>query len=286
MRDFRSRSLSALVILLLPVLSSTTEAQKKPLTQADWDRWRSIAGAALSRDGKWAVYTLVPLSGDGELVVRATSGTTEYRVPRGYLGRANNVPGGLRGPAGGTGEGDPTGPQASPAQITADSRFVIVTTQPPQAEAERILVANRGPRAARGTAAANRLTLAIMDLRDGKVTTIPGVRSFRLPRESGAWLAYVPEPDSAAAGADSASRGGARPGGAAPRRTYGSPLVLRNLGTGAEERLTDVLGYAFDDGAKLLAYTDVSRDSTKDGAFVRTLESGAVATLASGRGNY
>ena len=56
---------------------------------------------ALSNDGKWAAYTLVPLVGDGELVIRSTSGSTEYRVPRGYLGRPNNTPGGLRGAAGG-----------------------------------------------------------------------------------------------------------------------------------------------------------------------------------------
>ena len=53
------------------------------------------------------------------------------------------------------------------------------------------------------------------------------------------------------------------------RRQFGSPLVLRNLATGAEERLSDVLTFAFDDSAKVLAYTVVSRDSTKDGAFLR-----------------
>jgi dipeptidyl aminopeptidase/acylaminoacyl peptidase len=261
---------------------------KKVLTQADWDKWKSINAPTLSNDGKWAVYTLIPQVGDGELVIRSTSGATEYRVPRGYIGRPNNIPGGLRGPAGGTGEADPVGPTATPAQITADSRFVVVSTQPPQAEVER---AGR----ARDAANANRQSLAIVSLADGKVTTIPGVRSFRLARENGTWLAYVLGPDSAAgdsttrgAGAAASGRGGrgARGGAPANRRQFGSPLIVRNLATGVEERLADVLAFAFDDSAKALAYTVVSRDTTKDGAYLRNLSSGATTTLLSGRGDY
>jgi len=39
--------------------------------------------------------------GDGKFVVRSTTGTTEYRVPVGYIGRPNNTPGGARPPAAG-----------------------------------------------------------------------------------------------------------------------------------------------------------------------------------------
>src|SRR3954462_1658569 len=161
----------AVVSTIVVALPSVATAQKKALTQADWDTWKSISSPALSNDGKWAAYTLIPQVGDGELVIRSTTGNTEYRVPRGYLGRPNNIPGGLRGPAGGTGEEAPTGPNATPAQITADSRFVIVTTQPTQAEVER---------AGRNAAAANAQSIAIVSLADGKVTTLPGARNFRL----------------------------------------------------------------------------------------------------------
>src|SRR5215208_1797625 len=167
------RKIAAVLVVALafPVVAF---AQKKALTQADWDKWKSINAPALSNDGKWAVYTLIPQVGDGELVIRSTSGTVEYKVPRGFIGRPNNTPGGLRGPQGGTGEEAPTGPTATPAQITADSRYVIVSTQPPQAEVER---ATRS----RGAAAAgNQQSLVIVSLADGKATTVPGVRSFRL----------------------------------------------------------------------------------------------------------
>src|SRR4051812_15738196 len=221
----------ALVIAFtLPVMA---HAQKKVLTQADWDKWKSINAPTLSNDGKWAVYTLIPQVGDGELVIRSTCGSTEYHVPRGFIGRPNNTPGGLRGPAGGgPEEGEPTGPTATPGQVTADSRFVLVSTQPNQAEVER---AGRG----RGAAAANRQSLAIVSLADGKITTLPGVRSFRLPRDNGTWVAYSPDATDSTAG-DSTSRApaanaaggrggrGGRGGGAAGgRRQFGSLLVLR-----------------------------------------------------------
>jgi dipeptidyl aminopeptidase/acylaminoacyl peptidase len=284
MRSLRLLGIALCLGAVVPSQPVAQNAAKRPLAQADWDRWRSITGAALSADGRWAAYTLVPQVGDGELVVRSTSATTEYRIPRGYIGRPNNVPGGLRGPAGGTGEGEPAGPTAPPGQFTADSRFVLVMTQLPKAEVQRLEASRpRGGRAPN----TNRSTLVILNLADGRQTAIPRVRSFRLPRDNGQWLAYVPEADSAAA--DSA-RGGARPGGpgapAGPRRSYGSPLVIRNLSTGAEERIEDVLGYVFDDSARVMAYTVVSRDSTRDGAFIKPLGGAGSVTLLAGRGNY
>src|SRR5215813_1672517 len=89
---------------LLALLPLAAHAQKKVISPADWDQWKSINAPALSSDGKWAVYTLLPQLGDGELVIRSTTGNTEFRVPRGYLSRANNTPGGLRNAGGTNGE--------------------------------------------------------------------------------------------------------------------------------------------------------------------------------------
>jgi dienelactone hydrolase len=277
MRAF-SRLTLALWLTALPLGAQT--APKRVLTQADWDLWRSISGASLSSDGKWVAYTLIPQVGDGELIVRSTQDNTEYRVPRGFLGRPNNVPGGLRRTGAGTGEGELVGPNAPVAQFSRDSRFVLVTTLLPRAEVERMQAA----RPARGGRApnTNRAGIAIVSLADGKVTIIPSVRSTRpAPQINGAWLTYVPERDSAAA--DSMARASGRGGS---RRSYGSPLVLRNLATGAEERLPDVLDFVLDDSARVLAYTVVSRDSARDGAYLRTLATGTTVTLAAGRGNY
>lgn len=283
----------AVVTTVVVALPSLALAQKKALTQADWDIWKSINSPALSPDGKWAAYTLVPQVGDGELIIRSTTGATEYHVPRGYLSRPNNVPGGLRPRGGGGGEeGGPAGPAVTPAQFTADSKYVIVTTEPSREEVES---AGRG-RGANG--AANRQNVAIVSLADGKVTTIPGARSFRIPKDNGVWLAYNASPDSVVGNATGANPAGGNAAGAAgrggrggrgaagPRRQFGSNLMLRNLASGTEERIPDVLTYAFDDSAKVFVYTVVSRDSTRDGAFVRNLATGQTTTLLAGHGDY
>lgn len=62
--------------------------------------------------------------------------------------------------------------------------------------------------------------------------------------------------------------------------------MVRNLETGAEERLADVTQYTFDDSAKVLAYTVTSHDSTKDGVYLRDLNAGTTRTVLSGPGNY
>jgi hypothetical protein len=270
------------VLVLAPAAS---HAQKKVLTQADWDKWKAIQGPAISSDGKWTLYTLAPQVGDGELVVRATQGSTEYHVPRGYIGRPNNVPGGLRPRATGNPEDDPQGATSTPGQFTADGRYALVLTYPVQADFDRA-ARNRRQLAALQT----RADLAIVNVADGKVTTIPRVRSFRLPANNGTWVAYVPE-DSAVAG-DSTARAGRGAGAPADssargaRRQYGNALVLRNMATGAEERIPDVLAFVFDDSAKVMGYTVVSRQGGKDGAYVRNLAAGTTTAMLTGAGDY
>jgi dipeptidyl aminopeptidase/acylaminoacyl peptidase len=269
--------------------SAQAQSSKRPLTPDDWDHWRSISSPAISNDGRWVVYSLVPQVGDGELVVHATSGAMEYRVPRGFIGRPQMV----------AGARDTTN-AAPPAQITSDSKFTLALTYAPMSEFERARREKRRP------ADQPKASLAIINLADGQVTSVPRVRSFRVARESGLWAAYLLEPsDSAAANRaarDSSARArapqanAATPGGQprpvsdsssrGRRPDYGSTLVLRNLSTGTERRINDVLTYAFDDSAKWLGYTVASRDVARDGAYVMSPASGQEIALLSGRGAY
>jgi hypothetical protein len=268
------------LVAALVALPSLAVAQKKALTQADWDIWKSISGSMITSDGKWAAYTVAPLVGDGEFIIRSTSGNTEYKVPRGYLGRPNNVPGGLRPRAGGNPEDEPSGPQIAAGQFTADGKFALVQTYPTQAEFDRVARDRRASAAVQA-----RSDLAIVRLSDGNVTTLPRVRSFRLPRLSGAWMTYVSADSAPAApGQQGGAAPGARPTG--PRRTFGTTITLRNMATGAEEKLADIREYAFDDSAKVLVYSIVGRAGDKDGVYSRNLATGAVATLTAGKGDY
>lgn len=264
---------------------------RRALTQAEYDTWRAVQGTTLSRDGRWLAYSLGPVVGDGELVVRATSAATEYRVPRGYTGRPQLTPNADSG-------------FTAPAPLfSADGRIVAALTYAPRADFERARRDRRGQ--------APRPSLAMVSLADGQVTTVPRVRSFAMPREAGGWIAYLLEPaDSAvrAAAAGAARDSSARPAGAAAvaaggaarpiaadsgarreRRPPGTTLVVRNLVTGEETRIEDVASYAFADSGRWLAYATSSRTPARDGAWVRALGAqglGAETALLSGAGSY
>lgn len=319
MRLHYTVALSVLAVAALPI---SAQAPKKALTQADWDRWESIAAPTLSNDGRWAAFTVRPQVGDGRYVVRSTSGTTEYTIPLGYISRANNsVP--VRGAAGAAA----TPPAGGGGQLTADGRFAIATTQGTKVEVERAQKAAAAARAAARPAAAAPViaaapgvaaapttpapapaaapdtsapkgALVILDLQTGQQVAILGARSPRLAKESSRWMVYTPDSTPAArTPADSAGGGrgvGGRGAGggrgsaaaAGPKRTYGSTIVLRNMATGAEEKLTNVLASTFDDSAKVLVYTIASRDSTQDGIYLRNLLTGTTTTLMKAPGNY
>jgi dipeptidyl aminopeptidase/acylaminoacyl peptidase len=262
----RSRGLFFLAFAVAPFAAGGQA--KKVLTQDTYDSWRQIQGATLSADGRWAIYTLTPVVGNGEVVVRSTEGPTEYRAPRGWTGRPVNT----------VTVDSPF--VAVPAQITADSRFAVFIAYPSMADMERARLERRP------VGQQPRSSLGIMDLATGQVSTVARVRSFRLARESGRFLVYLHEADDpprdsiARVMSDTGRRGSAR------RREYGTTMVIRDLSDGSESRLADVLSYTIDDSARYVAYTVASRTPQSDGVYQRNLATQQTATLMAGEGDY
>ena len=269
-------------LLFVSVIPATLAAQggKKPLTQDTYDLWRSISQPTLSPDGNWAVYTLTPTVGDGELVARATSGSTEHRAPRGWTGRPLTSV-----------SGSPFSAQA--ARVSGDSRFVVFLRYPAKAAMDSARAKRARP------AEQPKNALAILALATGAVTEIERVRSFQLARDGARFVAYQVDADTAAsagAGAN-AARGGAGARAGAPatdstrpsprRKDSGTPLVLRELATGAEVRIEGVTDFSIDDNERWLIYTMTGADSLAvDGVYARNLATGAVTPLKTGTGNY
>jgi dipeptidyl aminopeptidase/acylaminoacyl peptidase len=246
-------------------------AGKKPITQDTYDEWRTISGASLSNDGKWVAYTVSPVVGEGTLVVRATTGSTEHaKVGRGFTGRPQLQP-----------SADSAAQfSAAPAQFSADSRFVVFTIYPSRADVERA-------RARRG-APQPRSSMGILSVADGSVRLVLNVRSFRLARNGGKYLAYLLEDTTAAARPTGApgQNGAPAPAPVGPRREYGATLVLRDLAAGTDTRIEGVTNYTFDENEQWLGYTVTTRDGANNGAFVRQLSTGAVTTLIAGSATY
>jgi dipeptidyl aminopeptidase/acylaminoacyl peptidase len=267
---------------------------RRPLTYDVVDYWHSIQGTSLSADGQWLAYSTTSQAEDGELVVRNLTSGQQFTHGRG------------------------TGPV-----FTEDGAFVVFTIAQSKADEEKDREASRGSasqesggQAARGenagaqTPREPKTGLAIMALPSGQVTVIDKVGSFRVAEESSAWLAYYKGVGGASGGRGGA-RGGARGAGGgaragAPaaaagtppaqrsgrsgprekRKDVGSDLILRKLATGEEVTIPEVVDYDIDKKGTLLAYTTSSPTAAKDGAFVRHLSDGTVATLLTGRGHY
>lgn len=252
------------VALIVPCLAFS---QKLPLTQDTYDSWRQLQAPALSNDGTWAVYTNSPVVGDGEVVFRATAGATEYRTPRGWTGRPVNTVA-----SGG-------GFTANPARFSADSRFGVYLIYPTKQVLEEALRKKVPP------AQQPKGSLGITNLSNGQVTTVDRVRSFMLPPAAGRYVFYQLEGDTPPRDS-SARRDTTQAGRVAARRTFGTPLVIRELATGSETRIEDVASFVVDDSARTLAYVVATRAAGGDGAFLRDLASGRTTTLLEGEGEY
>jgi dipeptidyl aminopeptidase/acylaminoacyl peptidase len=296
----RRLALPLCAVVALAATSAPARPQsppRKPITQETYDLWRSIQGSTISPNGNWAAYTVTPVVGDGDVVLRATTGSSEFRFPRGWTGRpVMSVT-------------QDSGFSAPPAQFSADSKVLAFLAYAPKADFDKARREKKKP------ADQPKASLVLVTTASGKAETIARVKSFRLARESGRWIAWLLEaPDTsgkAGAGKDSATAkpamlppavaGAAAPGPSAAatdsakagakekKKDTGTTLVLRDLSSGAETRIDDVLAYAFDDSAKWLAYTVSSKTKTRDGAYARSLTgtiAGAEVALATGNGNY
>src|SRR6266498_5993538 len=145
---------------------------KRALTHQDYDSWRSIQGAQISRDGRFVAYAFMPQDGDGEVVARNVSSGAEWRAPRGYH---PPVP-------------PPDDPGANVAEFqaaqarlvrplfTADGRFVVFSTEPTKAELNRAKKEKKKPEEMPKNG------IGIMDLSNGTVTRVEKVRISRSPK--------------------------------------------------------------------------------------------------------
>ena len=250
------------------------QSAKKALDHSDYDRWKRISAQALSNDGRWALYGVAADSADATLTVLPLAGGTTHTVER-----------------------------AETPRFSYDNRWVVFTVKP-AVSAMRELRAKRTPAAQLPPD-----TLGLLDLQGGQITRVARVRGVKLPEKAGGWVAYQLGRPPQARDSTRADSAGIAPGRPAPgrmpeppvgerrqpaqdsarnerRREEGTPLVLRNLATGQERRIEDVVWYEFSrDGARLI-YTRSNRAGDADGIYSMDTQSGAMTALLTGKGEY
>lgn len=255
--------------------AAQTPTTKRALTHQDYDSWRSILAQQVSRDGKFVAYAYVPQDGDGEIVVRNIATGVDWRAPRGYR---PPVP-------------PPDDPgtniaefQAEQARLlrpvfTADSKFLVFSTEPGKAELNKAKKEKKKPEDMPKNG------LNIMDLTTGAVTRVEKVKTFRVPEDGSGFISFLMEPTSDTK-ADPQPSPAPRPG-RSKKKEYGSELVLRNTSTGNERKFSDVLDFTISKDAKTLIYTVSSRNEETNGVYTVATESDAAPTaLLTGKGKY
>ncbi|NTU51840.1 MAG: hypothetical protein HGA94_05315, partial [Candidatus Aminicenantes bacterium] len=264
-----------LALLLVSVGLTAQSPAKRPISYDAYDGWRTIQGTKISRDGTWLVYALTPQDGDGELVVRNLKSGAETRQARG------------REPV-----------------ITADDKFVVFTIAPVKAEVDKAKKDKKKPEEQPKSA------LGIMDLATGQVTTVERVKSFKVPEESGAFVAYLLEPPLKKPDEkkDEAKKEEAKkepeakpevkpepkpgePKAEEPKKEEkkkepGTDLVVRELASAKETKIAEVVDFVWNKPGTWLAYSVSSKTPENDGALAFEAASGKTAALLKGLGNY
>ena len=273
---------------------------KRPITHKDYDNWHSIQSPQISRDGKLVAYAYVAQDADSEIVVRNVATNAEWRAPRGYH---PPVP-------------PPDDPGANPGEFqanqsrlvrpvfSADSHFVAFSIEPTKAELNKAKKDKKKPDDMPKNA------LGMMDLSSGQVARVERVKSFQVPEDGSGFIAYLMEAKPATPSNKDAATpkenptspetleetddstqgpqsGGTRGAGRGPKKEYGTDLIIRNLTTGTERTISDVLDFSFSKDAKTLLYTVSSKNEDTNGVFVMTPQSDAAPTaLLAGKGKY
>lgn len=253
---------------------------KRPLTHADYDTWRSISTPQLSRDGKALVYAFMPQEADGDLVIRDLKTGKERREAAGTL-----PPPPLPDP-----DANPDAPipqRNLRIAITSDGRFVVSTTYPAKADTDKAKKERKRPdEMPKGG-------LVVVDLAGtGEALRVANVKSYQVPSQGGAWVAYLKEAPPAAgrgAGASGPAPGGpgAGRGTGTPAREYGTELVLRDLAGAKDRSFANVTEYSFARDGKTLIYAVSSRTDAENGVF--TVDPATAADpvkLVGGPGKY
>jgi dipeptidyl aminopeptidase/acylaminoacyl peptidase len=243
-------ALAISTIITLPVAAQ----QKRPLDHDAYAVWNQIEDEALSADGAWLAYRLVPGEGDATLIVRGLRDDRTLEVERGGAPR-----------------------------FTADSRFLIALIEPAEAAVE-------AAREEDDEEAAPPDSLVVVDLSDVSTFRAAAVASFGVPEDDARWMAYLSAPEPADEdeedGAEEEAE--AQPGDtarSAPRLDDGTTLVVRDPRSGAERRFEHVVSYVFAADGSVLYYTASGVEGAADGVY-RVGPEGAAAAVASGPGRY
>ena len=244
-------------------------AAKRPLTIADYSRWRNIEGAAISPDGKWVAYALrhantLPIDSRPVLKLLNLDTNGELEVPNAHspefsadsrwvVYQVDSVPG-----RGGRGGGNATPP---PADSTGGSSGATASG------------AQGAGRA--GTPPAVPPRMELRELASGRTQSWQRMQSGDF-NTSATHLVMRRRP---AAGGGAGRTGGAPAASTGPNAPRGTDAVVHDLASGRSLFLGSVGDISFNRQGDLLAYTVDAQVRDGNGLFMLDLRSGRTHVL-------
>src|SRR6266542_3174699 len=119
-------------LLTCLLVSAGSNWAQKPIQLADILSWKRIQNPAVSNNGEWFAYRLIPAEGEAEVVIRNLKSARELRFPIGDPGASAPAP-------------DPTAPPAGPPlgavgslAISGDSRWAAFQVWPATKDAKKL----------------------------------------------------------------------------------------------------------------------------------------------------
>ncbi|WP_291783155.1 prolyl oligopeptidase family serine peptidase [Cecembia sp.] len=232
-----------LVCLVLPAFAqrkAQTPLVKKPLTHAAYDEWKSITFQQLTMDGKNLAYTLNPEDGDGKLVFQNLERNQVTEVSR-----------------------------AGSIQLTEDGRHAVFLIK---AQKDSLTQLRRLKKKKEDMP---KDSLGIFDFQSRQILKIPQVKSFKIPKKAGGWMAYLSE-----------ALGEIEDNGENDTKTKkisdenGYPLVLMNLQDKSELKFDYVKDYVFTgNGNALVIYSTGNGNGFEPGIYWHDMSNGQTKHL-------
>lgn len=147
-----------LPLLLLFIFFSVKAQNKKPLTHAVYDGWKSVGEKAISNNGRFVVYTIVPQEGDGLLVINDIDNGNKREIERGYA-----------------------------PQISQDNRYVFFKIKSRYQDTRQARIKKKKPEEM------PKDSMAIILLGTDSIIKIPLIKTFKTPEKSSGWVAFLAE---------------------------------------------------------------------------------------------
>ena len=245
LKNYASQLLTkkAMYAAAIALLTTSVDAQKKPLDLTVFDEWQSIGMKELSNNGSWVAYQVNAQESDNTLNFFGLKTDKNLSFHRGEQ-----------------------------SVFTADSKFAIFKIKPFYKDLKLVRIKKKKEHEIAKD------SIGILNLATNQIEKLPNIKSFKTPKKEGSFLAYLVEKEDLKNDKNvksDSTKTKDKPVKSAGKDKKDTPLelVLRNLISGQKKSFKNVMNYEFSENGKQLIFSTKqekkdSLDQTKYGVFL------------------